>query len=97
MLKLVLKAVKVCKSVTGEKAQAPNNLHFANWMFCNRCQFLRTAAPLFCTKPCQLGSGQAVPRLTHLAKLVLTLLLSILDLPKMLVSYIVNSQSLEDA
>ena len=51
----------------------------------------------FAQKPRQLGSGQAVPRLTHLAKLVLTLLLSILDLPKMLVSYIVNSQSLEDA
>ena len=38
ILNLVLKAVKLCKSVTGEKAKAPNNLHFAHWMFCNLLQ-----------------------------------------------------------
>ena len=41
----------------------------------------------------QLASGLAVPRLTHLGKLGLTLLLSILDLPKYALLLCKNSVS----
>ena len=76
ILNLVLKAVKLCKSVTGEKAKAPNNLHFAHWMFCNLLQ-LFAPRHFFADGHVSWQVGWRFPgRHTRLT------LLTILDLPK---------------